>query len=69
MTTYSPVPRNRALNIGEFKDGKPQQVLPRSLVEAESELAAFHKSCHDLMLKILTLFGVGLEVCSPLFPS
>jgi isopenicillin N synthase-like dioxygenase len=53
------------MNIGEFKDGKPQQVLPPSLAEHESELAAFQKSCHDLMLKILTLFGIGLEVPTP----
>jgi hypothetical protein len=53
---------NRAFNIGEFQDGKPQQILPPSLAEHEAEIEVFERCCRNLMLKILTLFGVGLEV-------
>jgi len=52
----------RAMNLGEFINGKAQQPLPLSLVAHEGELNKFHNYCHDLMLKILTLFAIGLEV-------
>jgi isopenicillin N synthase-like dioxygenase len=50
------------MNFGEFIDGKAQQPLPPSLVNHEEDLAKFHKYCHDMMLKILKLFSIGLEV-------
>jgi isopenicillin N synthase-like dioxygenase len=50
------------MNFGEFKDGKAQQPLPPSLQEKEPELNQFHDYCHDLMLKILRLFAIGLKV-------
>jgi len=54
--------------MGEFKDGKAQQPLPPTLQAHEEDLAIFHQYCHTLCLKILTLFGTGLEVLST-FPS
>ncbi|KAH6680833.1 oxidoreductase-like protein [Halenospora varia] len=51
-----------AMNFGEFVDGKAQQPLPPSLVHHESELDKFHTYCHDMMLKILTLFAIGLQI-------
>src|SRR6187402_2769892 len=50
------------MNFGEFINGKAQQPLPSSLGPHESELAQFQSYCHDMMLKILTLFAIGLEV-------
>jgi hypothetical protein len=54
------------MNFGEFKDGKAQQPLTPSLIDHEKDLANFHKYCHDMMLKILTLFSIGLKVFIPL---
>jgi hypothetical protein len=59
------MPSRRAMNLGEFIDGKAQQPLPPSLLGQEGELNKFHNYCHDLMLKILTLFAIGLEVSLP----
>ncbi len=50
------------MNLGQFVDGKAQQPLPASFVDREEELNKFQKYCHNLMLKILVLFAVGLEV-------
>lgn len=55
----------RAMNLGEFVDGKAQQPLPRIFVDHETELDKFQKYCHSLMLKILVLFAIGLEVIRP----
>jgi isopenicillin N synthase-like dioxygenase len=52
------------MNFGEFSNGKAQQPLPASLVDHESELYDFQVHCNNLMLKILTLFAIGLEVIS-----
>ncbi len=54
----------RAMNLGEFIDGKAQQPLPPSFVDREAELNKFQQYCHSLMLKILVLFAIGLEVTS-----
>ncbi|KAF4626127.1 hypothetical protein G7Y89_g12038 [Cudoniella acicularis] len=51
-----------AMNFGEFVDGKAQQPLSPALVDHEAELDQFHKYCHDMMLKILTLFAIGLKI-------
>ncbi|KAH8600057.1 oxidoreductase-like protein [Bisporella sp. PMI_857] len=51
-----------AFNLGEFVKGKAQQPLPAALVDHESFLHEFQHLCHCLVLKILTLFAVGLEI-------
>jgi isopenicillin N synthase-like dioxygenase len=53
---------SRAMNLGEFVDGKPQQLLPDVLSNREAELSAFQDRCKNLVSKILTLFAVGLHV-------
>ncbi len=53
---------HRALNFGEFVDGKAQQPLPKSLAAHEKELSCFADLCHSLCIKILRLFALGLEV-------
>jgi hypothetical protein len=58
-------PLSRAMNFGDFVDGKAQQPLPPSLAPHESELDEFQQYCHKLCLKILTLFAIGLEVSPP----
>jgi isopenicillin N synthase-like dioxygenase len=50
--------------LGEFVEGKPQQPLPKVLASREADLNAFQNSCNNLMLRILTLFAIGLEVSS-----
>ncbi|PQE28424.1 oxidoreductase 2OG-Fe(II) oxygenase family protein [Rutstroemia sp. NJR-2017a BBW] len=55
-------PLFRAMNFGDFVDGKAQQPLPPSLAPHESELDEFQQYCHKLCLKILTLFAIGLEI-------
>jgi hypothetical protein len=50
------------MNFGEFKGGKAQQPLPPSLIDHEEDLDKFHKYCHEMMLKILRLFSIGLKV-------
>ena len=53
---------SRAMNFGEFVGGKSQQPLPEILSSREADLNAFQDYCQNLMLKILTLFAVGLNV-------
>lgn len=53
---------NRAFNLGEFKDGKPQQPLPASFADRETELNEFQSLCHNLCLKLLRLFAIALNV-------
>jgi hypothetical protein len=52
----------RAMNFGEFVDGKAQQPLPEVLSSKEVDLNAFQDNCNNLMLKILTLFAIGMNV-------
>lgn len=52
------------MNLGGFLDQKAQQPLPSALIDYESELYAFQKSCQTLMNEILDLFAIGLEVRS-----
>lgn len=49
-------------NLTQFRDGKAQQPLPPALVPHERELSAFSDYCHNLCLKILRLFAIGLQV-------
>lgn len=60
---------SRAFNLAEFRDGKPQQPIPASLVDHEDDLYGFHKHCKRLVLKILTLFAIGLKVLISNMPS
>lgn len=50
------------MNLGEFANGNAQQPLPPLLKNREAELNQFHDYCHDLMLKILRLFAIGLDI-------
>lgn len=54
--------RDRAFNLGEFKDGKAQQPLPDSFVDHEVELNEFQYLCHKLCLRLLRLFAIALNV-------
>jgi len=45
-----------------FCNGKAQQPLPLSLAPYESELAEFTGICHELCLRLLKLFALGLEI-------
>ncbi|KAI5811089.1 hypothetical protein DFH27DRAFT_475060 [Peziza echinospora] len=51
-----------ALNFGEFVDGKAQQALPPALKDHEVELAEFNSLCHNLSMKLLKLFALGLKI-------
>jgi len=52
------------MNLGEFVQGKAQQPLPPAFVDKEADLDEFQKYCHAMMMKILTLFAIGLQVLS-----
>ncbi|KAG9228668.1 oxidoreductase-like protein [Amylocarpus encephaloides] len=51
-----------AMNFGEFRGGKVQQPLTTSLKDHEADLSSFHNYCHNMMLKILKLFSIGLKI-------
>ncbi len=48
--------------MGDFVGGKAQQPLPPLLAENEDVLSQFSDTCHQLCMKILQLFAVGLQV-------
>ena len=52
----------RALNIGEYNDGKAQQPLTPLLKTHETQIGKFSKSCRDLCTKLLRLLAMGLQV-------
>lgn len=52
----------RAFNLGEFHEGKAQQSLPELLIRHEPEISEFERLCHDLCMRILRLFALGLKV-------
>lgn len=52
----------RAMNFGEFVNGKAQQPLPPSLSPHEANLDHFGALCHGLCVKLLRLFALGLRV-------
>ena len=65
----SPVPsrsqrakRSRAMNIGEYADGKAQQPLSPILKPHEADIGGFSGLCNKLCMKILRLLAVGLKV-------
>ena len=51
------------MNFGEFASGKAQQLLPPCLASHEAELNHFGVLCHELCVKLLRLFALGLQVC------
>ena len=51
------------MNFGEFRNGRAQQALPAPLSSNESKIAGFEKSCHNLCIRLLRLFAIGLKVC------
>ncbi|KAG9240146.1 oxidoreductase-like protein [Calycina marina] len=51
-----------AFNFGEFDNGKAQQVLSPALANHEKAASDFSDYCKNLVLKILTLFAIGLEI-------
>lgn len=55
----------RAMNFGDFKDGKAQQPLPPSLAPHEAEINGFAEICNKTCTRILTLLALGLEVRNP----
>lgn len=55
-------PSTRAMNFGEFRDGKAQQPIPSSLVPHERELCHFAELCNKTCSRILKLMALGLEV-------
>ena len=52
----------RAFNIGEFKDGHPQQPFPEPLVAQDATVGHFMESCHALCNRIHKLFAKGLHI-------
>ncbi|KAJ3493785.1 hypothetical protein NLG97_g4513 [Lecanicillium saksenae] len=49
-------------NIGLFKDGKPQQPLPPTIIPDQARLEAFRDVCTAMCSKLLRLIGNGLGV-------
>ncbi|KAH8696206.1 putative oxidoreductase [Talaromyces proteolyticus] len=58
---------HRALNLGEFKDGKLQQPLPPALADDEPEIAHFATLCNKTCAAVLRLLALGLEIDSDYF--
>ena len=56
------------MNFREFANGKAQQPLPPSLDSHEAELSHFGVLCHELCIKLLRLFALGLRVCKFVHP-
>lgn len=51
----------RAMNIAEFIDGKAQQALAPALAPHEADIHHFYGLCHELCIKLLKLFALGLK--------
>ncbi|KAF2838105.1 Clavaminate synthase-like protein [Patellaria atrata CBS 101060] len=51
-----------AFNFGEFVNGKADQPLPGPLAAREDDIGQFIDKCHNLCIKILDLFAIGLEI-------
>ncbi|RAQ43639.1 oxidoreductase [Aspergillus flavus] len=58
-----------AFNFGEFKDGKAQHPLPRSLTSHEPEIAHFADLCNKTCDRILKLLALGLEIPEDFFTA
>ena len=51
----------RAINFGEFIDGKAQQALSPAIAPHEANIHHFYGLCHDLSILLLKLFALGLK--------
>ena len=51
----------RAINFGEFINGKAQQALAPTLAPHEADIHHFYNLCHELSIKLLKLFALGLK--------
>ena len=49
-------------NMGKFTDKEYQQKLPPILTSHWSEIQQFQQECHTVTMKVLTLFGLALNV-------
>lgn len=49
-------------NMGKFTDKEYQQKLPPILTSHWTEIQQFQEECHSVTLKVLTLFGLALNV-------
>jgi isopenicillin N synthase-like dioxygenase len=56
-------------NMGEFREGRPQQSMPPLLQSHVDELAEFEATCQKVCARVLDLIGLGLEVGDPKFFS
>lgn len=54
----------RALNFGEFSQGKAQQPMPQALAAYEADINDFADKCCELCKQLLRLFALGLKVFS-----
>jgi hypothetical protein len=52
--------------MGKFTDPVYQQKLPPILTSHWSEIQEFQKECYTVTLKVLTLFGLALNVLQTL---
>jgi hypothetical protein len=53
--------------MGKFADPEYQQNLPPILLKHWTEIKGFQQQCYVVTLKVLTLFGLALNV--PLLPN
>lgn len=53
---------SRAVNFGDFVDGKSSQPLAPVLSSSEAKIGDFQTQCHNLCLRLLRLFALGLQV-------
>ncbi|MCJ1247746.1 hypothetical protein MMC30_004961 [Trapelia coarctata] len=51
-----------AFNFKAFKDSKAQQPIPKSLEPNETQISHFYDLCHQLCIKLLELFAIGLKI-------
>lgn len=64
-----PLTKPRAMNFGEFNQGKAQQPLPPSLAPHESQIATFRTLCTKTCSRILTLLALGLDIQEDFFTT
>ncbi|KAL8974721.1 MAG: hypothetical protein Q9197_001052 [Variospora fuerteventurae] len=49
-------------NLGEFVDGKAQQLMPHALVDYQKDFDDFAAQCRTLCMQLLRLFALGLKI-------
>lgn len=52
-------------NMGKFADPEYKQTLPPILMNHWTEIKTFQQQCHSVTMKVLTLFGLALNVHHP----